>query len=50
MQTIRITITSEKAAVVLIEKKPAKKRAPGRKLKELFDLIPKPAIAKEVLA
>lgn len=51
MQTIRITITSEMAAaVVLTEKKPTKKRAPGKKLKELFDLIPKSAVAKEVPA
>ena len=48
MQTIKITITSEKAAaVVLTEKKPTTKRAPGKKLKELFDLIPKPAVINQ---
>ncbi len=52
MQTIRITITSEKpAAVVLTERKPGlssvKKKKSGKKLQELFELIPKPlAITK----
>lgn len=52
MQTIRITITSEKpAAVVLTERKPGlssvKKKTSGKKLQELFELIPKlPAITK----
>lgn len=52
MQTIRITITSEKpAAIVLNERKPGlssvKKKSSGKKLKELFELIPKQSALKE---
>ena len=52
MQTIRITITSEKpAAVVLTERKPGlssvKEKTSGKKLQELFKLIPKPSALKE---